>query len=645
MREGDVGVVSPGAYVVSDGAGDLGGWGESGLFYRDMRHLSRYVLRVDGEALEPGGHESRGSGVRFVSESGGVGVVRRRDTGFGMREEISFANRASEAREVRVDLECAADFLDVFEVRGYAMAKERGEVSEEVRDGGLRFSYERDGFRRATKIEVSGEGIEAEAAPGAISTRFRIDAGETRRLRVSVVFEEDGEKVRWRDPESLYGSVPEIKAEENTARTWGRSVEDLETLAFETGGLLVPAAGSPWYMALFGRDSLITSHMTMMLGAEPAKNTLRALSRHQAERFDDFTDAEPGKILHEMRRGELAFFGESPETPYYGTADATPLFLILLEEVWRWTADDDFIREMEDAARAALAWISASLEAGDGFITYERRSASGLENQSWKDSEDSMLFRDGSKAEGSIAASEIQGYAYDAFLRTADLAENVWNDEALAAELRKEAASLKDRFDRAFWMDDRKYYALALDGEGRKVDSTTSNAGHLLWSGIVPAEKARLVADTLLGEDLFSGWGVCTMAEGEGGYDPLSYHNGSVWPHDNAIIAEGMRKYGLHEEARRVADAIFEAAPHFDHRLPEVFAGHRRGEGHPPAELPRSCSPQAWAAASAVSLVRTMLGLDPDAGRRELHAENAASTIRLSGVPAFGEHHDVRSDA
>ncbi len=656
MVEGSVSVVSPGAYAVSDGGGCFTAHEEHGLFWKDMRHLSKFVLRVDGErpvpirSAVPEVPEVRGSEAEFSFEFSGASICRSRRLGEGFEEKIEVFGGGTE--EIHVEFECEADFLDIYEVRDYAKAGERGEVSQTAVDGGLRFSYRRGEFQRGTVVRVDGGGggggggAEPVVEGGRISLKIVPKAGEARTINVSVALEEDGEEVAWKESGPLYGCAPEFRAENGEfERTWRRSVGDLETLAFDVGdGLLVPAAGSPWYMALFGRDSLITSYMTMTLGAESAKNTLRALARRQAANFDDFTDAEPGKILHEMRRGELAFFGESPETPYYGTADATPLFLILLEEVWKWTGDGEFIREMEGAARAALGWIlTHSDKVGDGFVAYETRSTAGLENQGWKDSEDSMLFRDGTMAEGPIAPCEVQGYVYDALLRTATLSEKVWRDTALAVELREEAVDLKNRFDRNFWMEDRKYYALALDGDGRKVDSIASNAGHLLWSGIVPNEKARLVADTLLGEDLFSGWGIRTMAEGEGGYDPLSYHNGSIWPHDNAIIAEGLRRYGLREEANRVAEAIFEAAPCFEHRLPEVFAGHRREKGHPPVELPKSCSPQAWAAASVVSLVRTMLGVEPDFEERGISAAPGVSGVRLLGISAFGGFHDVRS--
>jgi glycogen debranching enzyme len=393
-------------------------------------------------------------------------------------------------------------------------------------------------------------------------------------------------------------------------------------------------------MALFGRDSLITGYQAMILSPEPAKNALRALARHQAAGRDDYTDAEPGKIPHELRVGELAHFCESPETPYYGTVDATPLFLVLLHEVWRWTADDAFVRAMEDAARRALAWILDESDQVNGYVAYEGRSTAGLKNQGWKDSEGSVIFRDGTRAGSPVALCEVQGYVYDAFLRTAELAETVWDDGRLARELRGRAADLRARFDRDFWMPDRGYYALALDGGGRQVDSITSNAGHLLWSGIVPEDKAHLVAYRLVDDAMFSGWGVRTMAAGEGGYDPGSYHNGSVWPHDNAIVAEGLRRYGFREEANRIAVSLLEAAPHFDHRLPEVFGGHQRKKGHGPVEYPTSCSPQAWAAGAIPLLVRTMLGAEPDPGTRRLLAVPAvpeiAGDLRLRGVPAFG---------
>jgi glycogen debranching enzyme len=648
MREGVVSVVSPGAYCVSDGVGDFDG-SFGGLFYRDVRHLSGLRFGLGGARLVPLGSWVRGSEAEFALAAGvgpeGVDVVRRRALGDGMTEEILLANESGVAVEVRVELECAADFGDVYEVRGYRRAAERGEVLEEAKDGHLRFAYSREGFRRGTVVRVEGEEIEPLAELGRLSFDVRLGPGEERAVRVSVVLEEDGREVRLGRSAPLYGEAPALETGwEELRRSWERSVEDLGSLSFDAGeGLVVPAAGAPWYMALFGRDALITGYQAMVLGPGPARNALRALARHQATGRDDFRDAEPGKILHELRHGELAYFGEIPQTPYYGTVDATPLFLILLSEVWRWSGDESFVGELEGAARRALDWILHHADRVSGYVAYATRSTAGLKNHGWRDHEDSMLFRDGTYAEAPIAPCEIQGYVYDAFLRTAELAERVWGDARLAAELREEAAVLRERFDLDFWMEDRGYYALAIDGAGRRVDSVTSSAGHLLWSGIVPEEKARAVADLLLDERLFGGWGIRTMAAGEGGYDPESYHNGSVWPHDNALIALGLRRYGFREEANRVAAALLDAAPRFDYRLPEVFAGYARGEVPEPVELPRSCSPQAWAAGTVPLLVRAMLGVDPDPENRELLADpvlpEGVEDLRLEGVPAFGERH------
>lgn len=613
--EGAVNIVSPGAYAVSDAAGDFEGGGH-GLYFRDTRHLSRFVLTFDGKRPVAWECETQGTSAKFSLNvpGSGLNVVRRRRLGQGLAEEVEMHNSAAEPAEVHLSFEFAADFEDVFVVRGYARGVERGERYEEVREGILHYAYRRGGFSRGTEVCVFSEEVAPVAERNGISMNLRLGAGETRTVYVSVKLEEGGREVRLKERTSLYAGAPKLETEwEALRRSWARSGEDLESLTFDAGGgLLVPAAGAPWFMALFGRDSLITAYGAMILSPEPAKNVLRVLARHQATKRDDFTDAEPGKILHELRRGELAFFGESPETPYYGTADATPLFLILLDEVHRWTADTGFVREMELAARRALGWILEHSDKVNGYVAYHTRSTAGLENQSWKDSGDSMLFRDGARAEGPIAPVEVQGYIYNALLRTARLAESAWEDEELAAELRERATNLKDRFDRDFWMEDRGYYALALDGEGQKVDSITSNPGHLLWSGIVPEERARAVADRLMSGALFGGWGIRTMAAGEGGYDPDSYHNGSVWPHDNAIIAHGLRRYGFVREAERLTAALLDAAPHFGYRFPELFAGYSREEAPEPVQYPTSCSPQAWAAAATPLLVRGALGLEPN---------------------------------
>ena len=340
--------------------------------------------------------------------------------------------------------------------------------------------------------------------------------------------------------------------------TYRRSLVDLAALRFSppvAGGRSLPAAGLPWFMTMFGRDSIFTSLQALPFASELAATTLRVLGEWQGTHLDDFRDEDPGRILHEMRYGEMAAFEERPHTPYYGAVDATPLYVILLDEYERWTGDRALVRDLEREARAAINWIDQYADRmGNGYISYKRRNElTGLENQSWKDSWNSISYADGRLPGFPRATCELQGYAYDAKLRAARLARLVWKDEAWADRLEIEAADLKRRFNRDFWLADRGYYALALDADGSQVDSLTSNIGLLLWSGIVDANKAKSVVDHLMGPRLFSGWGVRTLAEGEGRYNPVGYHLGTVWPFDNSFIAWGLRRYGFKEEAARIA--------------------------------------------------------------------------------------------
>lgn len=644
-----VSVISPGAYCVSNEGGDADGTGE-GLFYKDTRHLSKLVLLVDGEGLVARGARVRGSVARFraSADGGGFWVERRREVGGGMHEEILLRNETPFPSAVFVELRFEADFADLFEVRGVAPSRRR-EVSREVGEGCVRFAYENRGFRRTTTVRLLGEDVEPDYGEGGAKFSLGLGPGEERVVRVSVVFEEGEREVSWAcGQRALYEEAPVLETDHAVLRgAWDVGIEDLEALSFDAGeGLCVPAAGAPWYMALFGRDALLTAHATMLLGQGPGRNILRALARLQSGVVDDYRDAEPGKIPHESRLGELAFHGEVPHSSYYGTVDATPLFLVLLNETWRWTGDDAFAREMEGPARLALGWLRERIVTSrGGYVDYLCRSEHGLKNQGWKDSDHCILFRSGEEARGPIALCEVQGYAYDALLRTAELAEAVWKGAELARELRRDAAELAARFDDDFWIEDGGYYALALDGEGRRVDSLTSNMGHLLWSGIVPDGKALAVTEHLLGGELFGGFGIRTMVRGEGGYDPEGYHTGTVWPHDNTLVALGLSRYGFREEAGRVALALLDAASRFGHRLPEVFAGYPRQTRPDPVPYPTSCSPQAWAAAVVPLLVRAVLGLEPRLDERRLLYDPALpeslGRVRLRGVPAFGERHDV----
>ncbi len=366
-------------------------------------------------------------------------------------------------------------------------------------------------------------------------------------------------------------------------------------------------------MTMFGRDSIFTSLQALPFAPDLAATTLRALAARQGSKLDDFRDEDPGRIPHEMRYGELTAFEERPHSPYYGSADATALFVILMDEYERWTGDTKLVRDLEYEGRAALAWIDdyADLQ-GNGYVSYRRRNEkTGLENQCWKDSWDSISFRDGTLPGFPRATCELQGYAYDAKVRGSRLAREIWRDVGLAERLEKEAAELKRRFNRDFWVEEVGYFAVALDPEGRQVDSLTSNIGHLLWSGIVDKSKAKSVVAHLMGKRLFSGWGVRTLAEGEARFNPIGYHVGTVWPFDNSFIALGLRRYGYKREAARIAEGILAAAEYFLGRLPEAFGGYPREMTRYPVQYPTACSPQAWSTGAPLLLLRTMLGLEP----------------------------------
>jgi glycogen debranching enzyme len=411
------------------------------------------------------------------------------------------------------------------------------------------------------------------------------------------------------------------------------------------GGRL-PAAGMPWFMTVFGRDTIITCLQTLLFGPELARSALEALADLQAKEDDPVIDSEPGKIVHEVRHGKAA---QNWFECYYGTVDATPLYLILLSEVYRWTDDAAFVRGLREPAMNALRWIDefGDLD-GDGLVEYKRRSDRGIENQSWKDSYDSQRFADGRFAEAPIAAVEVQGYVYDAKRRMAELARNVWRDRELAERLDRDADELYRKINELFWTErNGGFYVLALDHEKAQVDASCSNMGHLLWSGAVPPERVDAVVDALMGPGLWSGWGVRTMAATESAYNPLSYHNGTVWPHDNSLIAWGLSSYGRWPETQRIVRRILDAAVHFNYELPEVFAGFPRADTPFPIAYPTAARPQAWAAGSPVLLLQILLGLRPDRDRQILMSTapelpSWARRLRLTGIRAFDRTWDVR---
>ncbi|HWG97807.1 MAG TPA: glycogen debranching N-terminal domain-containing protein [Pilimelia sp.] len=649
MSGGTVSILDGNTFVVSDDRGDINATptDTSGLFAADTRYLSTWSLTVNGQRLNPLSVDSLqyyasrfflvpGTGTVYVDAN--LSVIRQRAVAHGFREEIRVLNHAGDAVDLTVRIDAAADFADLFDVKN-AQGK-KGKHYTRVDQRQLLLGYARESFVRETVIASDRE-VRIDDGGLTFTTRlaphgeWRVElsvsvggaaagpgGGRSGRPGSTVTARRGHEATRAEarmahSLETWLAKAPTLECDSDDWRaTYRRSLVDLAALRFSpsvTGGHSLPAAGLPWFMTMFGRDSIFTSLQALPFAPELAATTLRALGDWQGATVDDFRDEDPGRILHEMRFGESAAFEEQPHSPYYGTADATPLYVVLLDEYERWTGDLSLVRALEPEARAALDWIDQYADLrGTGYIYYQRRNTeTGLENQCWKDSWDSISFRDGRLPGFPRATCELQGYAYDAKRRAARLARLAWKDPAYADRLEAEAAALKRRFNRDYWVADGQYYALALDADGNQVDALGSNIGHLLWSGIVDRSKARAVARHLMGERLYSGWGVRTLAKGENRYNPVGYHVGTVWPFDNSFIAWGLRRYGFRREAARIAADILAAATYFDGRLPEAFGGYDREMTRYPVQYPTASSPQAWSTGTPLLLLRTMLGMEP----------------------------------
>jgi glycogen debranching enzyme len=632
-------ILSGNTFVVSDGCGDIEAslTDPTGFFSYDTRFLSTWVLTVDGQRHTPLSvddlqyYESRfflvpGTGTVYVDAK--LSVIRHRWVSLGFREVLTIINHDERPVDLTVRLETGCDFADLFEVKD-AIAK-KGVYHAKVDERRLTVSYQRETFRRETHISTSTPG-HIDGRGLTFTVHLEPDEEWTTDLQVVpklIMF--NGRAMKIRDEgdgktsavmrenlENWLRSAPRLECGSmDVTRTYRRSLVDLAALRFApitSPGRSLPAAGLPWFMTMFGRDSIFTSLQALPFTSELAATTLKELGSRQGSRLDDFRDEDPGRILHEMRYGETVAFKERPHCPYFGTADATPLFVVLLDEYERWTGDADLVRCLEYEARAALKWIDEYADLmGNGYISYQRRNEkTGLENQCWKDSWDSISYRDGRIPGFPRATCELQGYSYDAKMRGARLARQFWNDPAFAERLERDAADLKRRFNEDFWVADGDYFALALDAEGGQVDALSSNIGHLLWSGIVDDAKADAVVAHLLGPRLYSGWGVRTLAVGEGRYNPIGYHVGTVWPFDCSFIAWGLRRYGYRDQAARIAAGILDAATVFDGRLPEAFGGYERQQTKYPVQYPTACSPQAWSTGAPLLLLRTMLGMEP----------------------------------
>lgn len=630
--------------AVGDGgdiSGVRGGNAPDGLFVRDARHLSRWQLTVDGAMPERLTPVVDGDTARCVlvprggrQEPPAYTLFREQavsDSAFV--ESLRVTSNRPVPTTVRIAVTADADFTDQFELRSdfRTYAKSGVVRRREVLDDGVEFTYRRGEWRSCTTVtaEPAPDAVE-ETGTGARRLVWALDLEPhaSVELTLRVMARPHGDKRARRVPRSPAAVSEQLRVVEaefvesvafptgwpELAAACARGLADLAALQVPATGpdgetLRVPAAGAPWFLTLLGRDALLTSLFTLPYRPEPAAATLLALAAAQATEVGVDAVAQPGKIVHEVRHGELAHFGQVPYGRYYGSVDATPLFLVLLGAYVEQTGDVTLARRLEPHARAAVGWM---LDHGGltsrGYLVY-RADQGGLANQNWKDSPGAICSADGSRpANGPVMAAGAQGYAYDALRRTAALARTVWEDEVYGALLAQAAGDLRDRFQRDFWMPEQSFPALALDGEGRQVDALASDAGHLLWSGLLDKEYGELVGRRLLEPDFFSGWGVRTLAAGQAAYHPLSYHRGSVWPHDNALITLGLARYGLHDEARAVASGMVDAATAAGHRLPEVIAGYGRDGGGEPVPYPHACVRESRAAAAPLALLTAVGG-------------------------------------
>jgi glycogen debranching enzyme len=625
-----------------------------GLYYNDCRYLDGYEMRLADtrpEALVSAADRgfmavieltnpdiNTTEGKTILKESLGVTWERTIDSaGLRLCDAITIHNFGLEPIELPVSLTFRAGFEDVFAVRGMLNECLGKLHPPNWKDEVLRFDYDgADDIHRRLCVQFSP----APQSTDKTTAHFQVNLSteESAKLNVFIRITESKDRAKvetaaQKQPDTgIIKHVEQRSSDESLSKETDirsdsvllnkileRSLRDLHMLKSKIDGRQFFAAGVPWFVTLFGRDSIISSLQTLAYDPDIAEQTLRILADYQGKKVDKWRDEEPGKIMHELRIGEMAHLNEIPQTPYYGTVDATPLFLILIARHAHWTGQMTLFNDLRENIEAALEWMSEYADQNrDGYIEYQSRSKGGLINQGWKDSGNSMVNVDGSLANPPISLVEVQAYVYMAKTGIADLYERAGEQER-ANRLRQEASELRQRFNHDFWMEDKGCYSMAMEAEGRQVKVISSNPGHALWAGIADEDKARRTAERLMADDMFNGWGIRTLSHEERRYNPIGYHLGTVWPHDNSIIAAGFRRYGFDEEALRIFTGIAEAAMNFEHyRLPEVFAGYGRHLYGVPVRYPVACHPQAWAAGTMPHLTETLLGLRPQAFERKL---------------------------
>src|SRR5579884_1089339 len=642
-------------FVVSDLDASIRGQAEQGLISRDIRFLSHYRYRINGRKWKlitsaPLSHVAARFEFTNPALLSAAGPVPRHVVGFtvqraiadGVHEDLELVNYHYAPVRLTLEIELGSDFADLFEVRNRHIRVHR-EIHSHWDEAAQRYTaeYAREGYRARFVYEVTRSTTRARRHGHALLFDLTLPPGGRWQACVNLIPEIDGVPF---GPVSRCGSEPLMRweahmdewrgamarlrtSDDRLTQTLRVSGDDLVALLLDEqppGRPAVLAAGVPWFVALFGRDNIIAGLQALPLHRSFALGALGELARHQATTSDDYRDADPGKIPHELRTGELARFGLIPHTPYYGTADATLLYPILLHEAYLWTGDPELLADYLPAAERCLHWIDAYGDRdGDGFQEYRTRSPRGIKHQGWKDSGDGVVYGNGQFVEPPVALCELQGYAYDAKTRMAVLYEEMGH-AARATRLREEAETLYTRFNETFWLEDEGTYAFGLDAHKQPITSTVSNAGHCLWSGIVPPARARRVIARLTADDMWSGWGIRTLSAAHPAFNPFAYQRGAVWPHDNAIIATGCRRYGDAETAARIARGVFDAAERFQqNRLPELMSGLERSVPGFPAQYLGACVPQAWAASSAFALLHVLLGLRADAPRGYLYVSPA----------------------
>ena len=639
------------------------GTGEAGLYFQGTRFLSRLELRLNGRrpmllnsnikqdnsllTVDLTTPDFRDAETATILK-GTVHVFRAiLLESAACRQHIRIVNYNPQPVDIDLSLQFGADYADIFEVRGFHRDRRGEAIPPQLRDDGVVLGYRGlDGVTRRTFLQCSLAPANVDA--DCVHHRVRLDAKT--RIELDIVITCGIGEIR--ESALDYGQAL-ANAETTTVRAkrrstavhtsnapfnrWiERSTADLAMLITEQPQGPYPYAGVPWFSTPFGRDGIITALECLWIDPAVGRGVLGFLAATQATKIDAERDAEPGKILHEMRSGELAALNEIPFGRYYGSVDSTPLFVALAGAYYRRTGDLEFVRGIWPNIELALQWIDRYGDSDrDGFVDYRRKSSRGLTQQGWKDSEDSVFHRDGRIPDGPIALAEVQGYVYRAKRHAADLADAL-NEPARAKTLRVEARALRERFERAFWCEELGTYAIALDGDSKPCRVRSSNAGQVLWSGIAGDGRAARTADTLFAPESFSGWGVRTIADGESRYNPMSYHNGSVWPHDNALIGMGLARYGLKNRTMAIMAAMFDASAAMDlHRIPELFCGFVRRPSEGPTQYPVACSPQAWASASVFYLLQGCLGLSFRANPPSIH-------FRHPQLPDYLSHVEIR---